>query len=531
MKSTLLALLALATAAGCAQAAETTCGKTGGTLTYAFDPEPVTLSTLQTTSVPVTIAAPKIYEGLLNFEGPKMTPVAGLATAWKASPDGKTYTFTLRAGVQWQDGKPFTSADVKFSVEKLARPFHSRGKVYFGKLASVETPDDATVVFHLSEPVPYFLYAFQATETPMMPAHAFTEADVASREAFVRAPILQKPIGTGPFRLKSWDKGNALVLEKNPNYWHKGYPCLDQIVLRVMPDASARALALENGEVDLAPMNSIPDAEVERLSKLPSLVVTDKGTEGLGTDMWLDVNNRDKVLGDKRVRQAISMALDRQAIVDVIWYGHGRPARGPLVSTNPWFDNSLPEYPYDLKKANALLDEAGYPKKDGVRFKITQNFLPYGEKYQRLGEYIRQQMRKLGIEVETQNVDMGGWLKTVFTDWSYQMTSTFTDNRSDPNIGTERLFSSDYIRKGATFTNSMGYSNPRIDAIFNQTATEVDPAKRRALFNEAQHILHDDQPVIFLMELPNITLYNKRLHGIVTNGTSYYGNWEAVWKD
>lgn len=514
-----------------AHAADTVCGKMGGTLTYTYDPEPVTLTTLQTTGVPVTIIAPKIYEGLLDYDGPHMAPAPGLAQSWDVSADGKIYTFHLRHDVLWQDGKPFTSADVKFSVLDLAKPFHSRGMVYYGKLASVDTPDPYTVVFTLQSPVPYFLQAFQATETPMMPAHAFTAADVATKAAFLKSPIMAHPMGTGPFELKQWDKGSDIILTKNPHYWQKGLPCLDQVILKVIPDASARALAVESGEVDLAPMNSVPDAEIDHLATQKDLVVTEKGVEGLGTDMWLDVNLRNKPLSDQRVRQAISLALDRNAIVNVIWYGHGKPARGPLVSTNPFYDAALPAYPYDLKKANEILDQAGYTKKDGVRFTIVQNFLPYGEKYQRLAEYIRVQLGKIGINAQTQSVDFGGWLQRVFTDWSYQMTSTFTDNRTDPSIGTERLFSSAYIKRGATFTNSMGYDNPRIDAIFNQAQTETDPKKRQALFNEMQVILHNELPVIFLMELPSITVYNRRVHNLITNGTSYYGNWATVWKN
>jgi peptide/nickel transport system substrate-binding protein len=461
-----------------------------------------------------------------------MKPEPGLAESWQVSDDQKTYTFKLRKGVQWHDGTPFTSADVQFSIEHAIRPFHARGDVFFGQVEAIDTPDPQTVVFRLKAPVPFFLQAFQASSTPIFPKHVLEKVDTSSREAVTNSSLTTQPIGTGPFRLKEWVKGDHITLERNPNYWRAGLPCLDGIVLRVVPDGAARSIAIENGEVDLAPMNALPDADIERLAKLPQIEVTDKGTEALGTNMWLDLNVRAEPLSNVRVRQAISLALDRKAIIDVIWYGHGRPSRGPLVSTNPFFDETLPDFELDLAKANALLDEAGYKRgANGVRFEIKQYFLPYGEKYVRLAEYIRQQLHKVGIETKTQSLDLGGWLKAVFTDWDYQLTSTFTDNRNDPTIGTQRLFTTSYIRKGATFTNSMGYSNPRIDEIFAAGASEPDPVKRKAIFSEMQEILHKELPVIFLVELPNVSVWSKRVHGLLTNGLSFYGGWEKVWKD
>ena len=145
--------------------------KRGGTLTFTYQPEPSALSTIATTAVPVALVSTKIFESLLEYKGPELSPGPGLAKSWMVGDDGKTYTFKLRSDVKWHDGKPFTSEDVKFSVEKLVRPFHSRGKVYFGELDAVDTPDPHTVVFKLKKPVPFFLKAFQPSETPIMPKH------------------------------------------------------------------------------------------------------------------------------------------------------------------------------------------------------------------------------------------------------------------------------------------------------------------------------------------------------------------------
>lgn len=531
--TTTIAIAACASfALGAGAASAQSCPKKGGTLTYVYSLEPTALSTIATSAVPVAIISTKIYESLLTYEGAGITPKPGLAESWTISDDKKTYTFKLRPDVKWHDGKPFTAEDVKFSIENVVRPYHSRGRVYFGDVESITTPDPLTVVFQLKAPVPFFMNVFQAGEAPIMPRHAFEGIDMKTVAAVRGAPIMQNPIGTGPFKLKEWRKGSHIILERNADYWRAGFPCLDQVVQRMMPDGAARAIALETGEVDLAPMSSLPEAEVQRLAGKATLETSQAGAEALGPNLWLEVNLREKPLADLKVRQAISLALDRARIVDVIWYGQGKPSVGPVVSSNTAFNKALKPYPYDPRRANALLDEAGYPRgAGGVRFKITQHFLPYGENWVRLAEYVRQELGKIGISVETQSADLGGWLRAVYTDWAFNITSTFTHNYSDPSIGVERSFSSDFIRKGATFTNSMGYKNERVDALFKQAARETDPAARQKQFDEVQQILHDELPVIFLMEMSYTHVWNKKVRGLITNGISMYSSWDGVWKE
>ena len=506
--------------------------KRGGTLTFSYQPEPSALSTISTTAVPTALVSTKIFESLLEYKGPELTPLPGLAESWTTAPDGKMHTFKLRNDVKWHDGKPFTSADVKFSVEKLISPYHSRGKVYWGELESIDTPDAHTVVFKLKKPVPYFLKAFQPSESPILPKHAFDAIDTSDAKNVRGADFMQKPVGTGPFMFKEWKKGSHIILERNPNYWKKGKPDLDQVIFKVIPDGAARAIALETGELDLAPMNAVPQADIARLGKLKNIQLSNEGAAGLGPLLWLELNIREKPLSDKAVRQAISMAIDRKKVVDIIWYGQGKPATGPLVSANPWYDKRLKPFEYNLKKANEMLDKAGYKRgPDGTRFKITQHFTPYGESFVRLAEYTKNELGKLGIVVETQSADMGGWLKAIYTDWSYHMTNNFTHNYSDPAIGTQRAFVSSNIRKGASFTNSMDYKNPRVDELFAQSAIEIDEKKRAAQLAEIQQILRDELPVIFLVEIAYSHLFNKRVHGLITNGISMYSSWDSVWVD
>ena len=502
----------------------------GGTLTYTFHPEPTALSTVATSAVPTALISTKIYESLLEYDGPGMTPVPGLARSWEVADDQLTYTFELRDDVTWHDGEPFTSEDVKFSIEVIAKGYHSRGNTYFGNVETIEPPDDHTVVLRLSAPVPFLLRAFQPTETPMLPRHAFSDAEIADQQVR-QAEIMQQPIGTGPFKLREWSRGSHIILERNEDYWKDGKPYLDQLILRVIPDGAARAIAVERGEVDLAPMTALPPPELQRLAGLPHLVASQEGSEGLGPIMWLEVNLREEPLSDVRVRQAISMAIDRERLVDVIWYGNGAPARGPIVSGNPnHFDATLEPFPYDPAAAEALLDEAGYPRgADGVRFALTQNHLPYGEEWVRQAEYIRQQLRAIGIDVTNQSLDMGGWLQRIYTDWDYDFTSNFTHNYSDPTIGVQRAFISSNIRQGASFSNSMNYNNPRVDELLGLAAAMPDGPERKAVWDEVQQILREELPVIFLIEIGYTHIWNERVEGLITNGISMYSNWDSVW--
>jgi peptide/nickel transport system substrate-binding protein len=280
-------------------------------------------------------------------------------------------------------------------------------------------------------------------------------------------------------------------------------------------------------------MSALPPAEIQRLGKLPTLVASQEGSEGLGPIMWLENNNRTKPLSDVRVRQAISLAIDRKRLVDVIWYGQGKPASGPIVSANPnHFDKSLKPLEYDVAKANKMLDEAGYKRgANGMRFKLTQNFLPYGEEWVRQAEFIKQELRKVGIEVETQSLDMGGWLKRIYTDWNYDFTANFTHNYPDPTIGVQRAFISSNIKRGATYTNSMDYANEKVDALFKKAAQLEDGPERTKVWAEIQAILRRDMPVVFLMEPAYSHVWNKRVHGLITSGISMYSTWDSVWVD
>lgn len=499
--------------------------KSGGTLIILVKPEPPTLASYLSTSGPVGQAATKVYEGLLEYDF-NHDPLPGLAKSWKISEDGLIYTFNLQEGVKWHDGKPFTSEDVQFSVMELLKNVHPRGQNLFKALQAVETPDPLTVIFKLSQPAPYLIKALSGYESPICPKHLFEGTDYRNN------PYANKPIGTGPYKFVEWKKGQYIRMDKNENYWQKGLPYLDKVVFRFIPDAATRTAAMERNEVHYAGYVAIPPVDVPRLSKLSDIGVTTKGYSMNNPMLTLDINTQKPPFDKKEVRQAVSLAIDRQFIIDNIWYGFGKPATSDLVSAFKDLHKPVAKWdvPDRMKRANELLDKAGYKKgSDGIRFEIIHDVLPYGETWQRLGEYLKEVLGDLGIKVKLRYEDVPTWLRRLFTDYDFQITSDFYYQLADPVLGWHRNYLSSMILKGTVFVNNSLYSNPEIDGLFNKAALEMDKKKRAEIYEKTQKILAEDLPLIPVLEMKNTTVYNKKFRGLVDSPLGPYHKMERAW--
>lgn len=415
MKKRLILLAAAAfVLATPAMSAETP--KRGGTLTAIVQPEPVTLTPSSNTATPTQIVAGNIFDGLVYYD-PELKPQPSLATSWNVAEDGLTISFNLRKGVKWHDGKPFSSADVKWSLENVWKTIHPRNKAIFENVSRIDTPDDVTVTLHLSKPSSPILSVLNGVGAPILPKHLYEGTDILNN------PYNNKPVGTGAFTFKEWKKGEYIQLERNPDYWDPAKPYLDKIIYRIIPDAAARAAAIEKGDVQLALFNPVSFREVERLPKLPSLKIETRGYEWLSPVLYLDFNVESQYLKDVRVRQAITHALDKDALAKVVWYGYGKPAVSPVPTTLAAFhDASVQKYPFDLKKAESLLDEAGFKRgADGVRFTLNHDFLPCGDDYKRTGEYMKQALKRVGIEVNIRAQDTAAFIKRIYVDRDFDI--------------------------------------------------------------------------------------------------------------
>jgi peptide/nickel transport system substrate-binding protein len=494
--------------------------KRGGTLNAILTPEPPVLVLGVNAQGPTLIAASKIYQSLLKFS-PKLEPLPELAKSWSVSDDKLTYTFHLQDNVTFHDGTPMTADDVIFSIMKFHMELAPRARAVFSGIAEAKAPDPHTVVLTLKAPFEPFLLMFEVTACAIVPKHIYDGTDYRNN------PANQKPIGTGPFQFAEWQRGNFIRLTRFDGYWKPGQPYLDAIIYRIVPDSQSRALALQTGQVQITEENDIEPFDVPRFRAQPNLTVDLEGWEYFAPVSWVELNHRVKPLQDVRVRQAMSHALDRNFIVNRLWFGTARVATSPVASATRFHDPSAKLQAFDPGAAKQLLDAAGLkPNAQGVRFTIKHLALPYGEVWTRFSEYFRAAMHQVGIEVLLESTDAGNWASRL-ANWDYETTVNFVYQYGDPTLGVERTYVSSNIKKIA-FTNTGGYSNPKVDALFAQARESGDPAVRQKAFYAVQQVLNEEVPQIWTMELLFPTIYDKKVHNAVQLGTGIHACYDDV---
>lgn len=468
-----------------------------------IQPEPPGLMLGLVQNGPTQMVAGNIYESLLRYDT-ELEPQPSLAESWEVSEDGLTYTFDLQDGVTWHDGEPFTAEDVVFSVDEFLRETHPRLRVSLEHVESVEAPDDDTVVFKLKNPFGPFLGVFEVGTMPIVPKHIYEGTDFANN------PMNATPIGTGPYKFEEWEKGSYIHLVKNEDYYIEGKPRIDEIYWRVIPDAASRAVAFETGEVDVLPGGSVENFDIPRLIEMDGVCSTGDGWEYFAPHAWLWINTREAPMDDRRFRQALMHAMDREFVKDVVWNGFGKVATGPVSSSTRFYTDAVPQYEYDPDKARALLDEMGY---DGAPIRLLP--LPYGETWQRWAEAVKQNLEEVGVEVEIVATDVAGWNQKV-SEWDYDLAFTYLYQYGDPALGVARTYLSSNIAKGSPWNNVSGYENPEVDRLFEEAAVTVGADKRQAIYDEVQRTLVEDVPVAWTLELEFPTIYRCEIEDLVT---------------
>jgi peptide/nickel transport system substrate-binding protein len=475
----------------------------GGTLRFLVEQEPTTLVTIAHTAGPSTRISPKVTEGLVTYDF-DFKPQPALATEWTVSPDGLTYSFKLRPGVKWHDGKPFTSADVASSID-LLKKHHPRGRATFSAVTQVETPDALTAIIRLSKPAPYLLTALDSSESPIVPKHIYEGTD----------PLTNKnanaPIGTGPFLFKEWVKGSHIILDRNPDYWDSPKPYLDRIVVRFIADKGARSAAFETGELDLGGGPPVPPSDLGRLQALPTLGSDTRGYEYNGSMTQLYFNFDSAPLKDKRVRQAIGHAIDLNLLLETVYFGYGKVSPALINPNLAAFTNAaIKPYKYDPALAGKLLDEAGYPKKaDGTRLSLRLYANPYNG--QAAGDFVKQALTRIGIAVDFQFFDFSTYIQKTYTGREFDITLESLSNTFDPTPGVQRTLWSKNFKVGLPFSNAAHYENPAADKLLEDAAVEPDPAKRRQIWLDFQQLIYDEVAAIGLIAPDGVTLFAKKV--------------------
>lgn len=440
-----------------------------------------------------------IFDDLLS-RGDDLNVAPSLAERWEI-PDPLTYVFHLHHGVKFHDGRPLTSRDVKWTFDSLLQ-----GKIRSTKAAvyrfvdHIDAPDDFTVVFHMKEQDSTLLWNLSDGAIGIVPAGSVDE-------------MTRHPVGSGPFRFVSAETDRDVILERNDNYWGQKAR-LSRVRFAVVPDATTQALELRKGSGDVA-INSLTPDTVFTLSHDPSLAVeTSPGTRLA----YLGFNLRDPILKDVRVRQAIAYALDRRPMIQYLWRDQAEPAYS-ILPTQSWaYDGAVARYDHDLARANQLLDAAGYPAVNGVRFHITMK-TSTDENTRLMVAVMQQQLREAGIALDIRSFEFATFFSDV-THGAFQMYGLrWIGGNEDPDIFEYAFDSARFPPNGA---NRGFYSNPKIDALIDRARREIDPRARKPLYAGVQQILADDLPYIDLWYLDNVLVHTRRVRNLKLNPAGNY---------
>ena len=480
--------------------------KRGGTLTFSYRLIGGHFNPAIASGTPTGIPGTQLFAALLRFDD-KWNPQPYLAKSWKVSENGLKVTVKLRENARFHDGHPITSEDVKFSIEtyQANHPF----KPMYAPVTSIDTPDKLTAVFNLSKPHPAIILAFSTQLGCVIPKHVYGKTD----NIRTHPQNSQNIVGSGPFKLKEFKPGEYIIMERNDDYFLEGKPYLDRIVYKLIRETTSQVIALEKGDVDMNAFASDPQF-LDRIKKSSHLSMTPNGYSAIGPLEWLAFNTKNKPFDDKRVRQAFAYALDKNFILKVLYGGYAQRSLGPIHPGSVFAPKDVNAYDLDLEKAQALLDEAGYkPDSKGIRIKTTLHYIPGGAQWKRKAEYVKAQLKKVGILVTIKtSSDFRAWLKSV-ANHEFDMTLDSVFNWGDPVIGVHRTYQASNIRKGVPWHNTQQFVNPEIDAIMDKAGRELDLEKRIALYEKMQQMVVEEAPIAYLHSSPYHTIYNNQRVG------------------
>ena len=447
----------------------------------------------------------QIFNGLVKYDK-DIKLIGDLAERWDVSPDGRTITFHLRRGVEWHDGAPFTAEDCLFTYQKLmdpkvATPYSSS----YMDVAKANVVDKFTFRVTYKEP---FSPALESWSMGVIPKHLLDGKDLNTTE------FNRKPVGTGPYKLKEWIAGQKIVLEANDRYF-EGRPNIDQYIYRVIPDSSTMFQELLSGGVDmmgLNPLQYLRKSETRRIKenyrkfRYPANAFT-----------YLGYNLASPVFSDKKVRQALAYAIDRQSIIDGVLMGLGQPCTGPFSYVSWAYNPKIRPYPYDPERAKRMLEEAGWKNmnSDGVREKDGRPFQftiltnqGNGERI-KASEIMQQNFKKVGIDAKIRVMEWQAFLEQI-DKHSFDAIILGWSMSRDPDL--YDIWHSSKTKKGEY--NFVGYKNAEVDRLLVEGRRTFNVETRKKIYYRIHEILADEQPYAFLYVPDATPLVHKRFKGI-----------------
>jgi peptide/nickel transport system substrate-binding protein len=466
--------------------------KPGGSITVGIELDipgfdPIKVGVFDTAA---QMAAALIFDTLTTLDD-NGKAVPKIAESWTHSDDFKTWTFKLRSGVKFHDGTPFNAQAVAWNYARQKDPANKcRCAFYIQNIDKIEAADDLTVVFRLRDP---------GVDLPEGLAFSGANSVVQSPTAIQKLgdDYNRNPVGTGPFIVKSWAAGDRLVLERNPDYWNKGRPYLDRVVMRPLPDSQARFASLLSGEADLVWADWYEADNIRKATSDPALTVHTH--VGSGAQVWV-FNTKVAPFDDVRVRRALVMAIDRKKFSEVTTNGLARPA------TNPYGDGSRIQckddgaLPYDPNTAKELIREYGKP----VEFKILASATPRGRAF---GQVFQQVWKQIGADVEIEQVDQTMIATRGFAR-QFQLTPWRIIDSADPGV---QMYANFHTGSPAALAN---YSNPELDRLLEHTRVTVDQEARSQDFCAISRLINKEAVWFWMFQNTYYAIAKRKLKGL-----------------
>lgn len=472
--------------------------QSGGTLIYARSGDSVSLDPQNVTDGESMRVTRNIFDTLVEYKKDSTEIEAALATQWESSPDGKTWTFTLRDGVKFHDGTDFNADAVVFNFERMMdknNPHHTGGNFdYFPSMFNgfkgepgavikeVKALDKNKVQFVLNQPQAPFLANIA------MPCFAI-ESPKSIQE--FKDKVGQHPVGTGPFKFteNGWKPNDTITLEKNKEYW-EGEPKVDKLVFKVIPDNTARLTALQAGEVDV--IDGMNPSDAESVKSNSKLTLYERPPMNIG---YLSFNMDKKPFDNPKVRQALSMAVNKPGIVDAFYAKMAKPATHALPPSVWGYNDQVKDYEYNLEQAKKLLAEAGYP--NGFETELWSMTLarPYMPQPQKIAESMQADFAKIGVKAKIVTYEWATYLKKLKNGEHTMALYGWNGDNGDPDNFLYVLLDKDNAKRPAA-QNVSFYRNEKVHELLVKAQTNPDQKVRTELYKQAQQIIHDDAPMV-----------------------------------
>lgn len=479
---------------------------TGDSLVEGTIGEASTLIPLLATDASSHAVAGQIYNGLVKYDK-NLNIVGDLAKSFDISADGLTITFHLREGVKWHDGAPFTSRDVLYTYKITIDPKTPTAYAEdFKQVKGITAPDAHTIQVTYGEP---FAPALASWGVNILPAH------LLEREDITKSPLARNPVGTGPYRFKEWVSGQKIVLEANNEYF-EGRPYIDRFIYRIIPDSSTMYMELKAGAIDLMSLTPVQYARQTSAKSFTNRF--NKFRYPSPTYLYMGYNLRHPLFGDKRIRQAITAAINKDELIQGVLFGMGQKAHGPIVPGRWAYNPAVKDIGYDPKHAAELLAQAGWKEKnsdgilvkDGKPFKFT--ILTNQGNQQRLmtAQIVQQRLSQVGIDVKIRIVEWAAFLKEFVNKGNFEVVMLAWSISQDPDM--YDIWHSSKNKPGEL--NFIGYNNPEVDRLLIEGRNTFDMEKRRRAYFRIQEILADEQPYTFLYVPDALPVVSSRIRGV-----------------